>query len=157
MKRRLLDILTALSLLLCVAVTAVAVRGQFVSRGSTFGPQNSRVTWRFSWRDGYLSTWFGRGYVTYYSIPGEQHNLAGLIYARGSSFDGIPIVILAMQQSQVWVLLLVTGAVPAMYLRRRLRERRRRLPGGCPTCGYDLRATPDRCPECGTAAQVVHG
>ncbi|HEX5871386.1 MAG TPA: hypothetical protein VFY65_13255 [Longimicrobium sp.] len=44
------------------------------------------------------------------------------------------------------------AALPAWALvrrRRRLTVRRRREQGLCAGCGYDLRATPGQCPECG--------
>jgi hypothetical protein len=41
----------------------------------------------------------------------------------------------------------VTAFLPAAYLFKLIRGRRR--PGCCRACGYDRRATPERCPECG--------
>ena len=50
-----------------------------------------------------------------------------------------------------WPILLLTGTSAVTVIRRHLVTRRRRRAGQCLYCGYDLRASGERCPECGTA------
>lgn len=49
-----------------------------------------------------------------------------------------------------WPLVLLSGITPLVWLVAFKRKRRRDFAGRCLACGYDLRATPERCPECGT-------
>ena len=53
-----------------------------------------------------------------------------------------------------WTIVLALGVPPflrVVFVVRYLVRKRRMIRGHCcPACGYDLRATPDRCPECGT-------
>jgi len=50
-----------------------------------------------------------------------------------------------------WAVWFATTVLPAMWIvQRRRTSRRPKRVGFCSRCGYDLRATPDRCPECGT-------
>ncbi len=48
------------------------------------------------------------------------------------------------------LVVLATALLPAIHLARRSSRRNRKQSGLCANCGYDLRATPQKCPECGT-------
>jgi hypothetical protein len=49
----------------------------------------------------------------------------------------------------LWPIVVAAGFFPALACWRWLRKRRTRRKGRCPICGYNLRATPGRGPECG--------
>jgi hypothetical protein len=48
----------------------------------------------------------------------------------------------------LWLIAVLTGILPIVGIKRR--SGTQVSDGVCTSCGYDLRATPDRCPECGT-------
>lgn len=55
-----------------------------------------------------------------------------------------------------WLVFLALGTPLSATTGLQLQERRRRkreAAGLCRTCGYDLRATPNRCPECGSISR----
>jgi hypothetical protein len=54
-----------------------------------------------------------------------------------------------------WIFLVVFAPLPMTWLRLHRRQSRRRNLSLCSSCGYDLRATPGRCPECGTVPTGV--
>ena len=51
-----------------------------------------------------------------------------------------------------WSVIVLLLVAPGVWVVRRSRRNRGRRLGLCPSCGYDLRATRERCPECGTTA-----
>lgn len=54
----------------------------------------------------------------------------------------------------LWLPLAIFGVLPTAKFLHWRKLRRRVARGQCPRCGYDLRASPDRCPECGWARTV---
>ncbi len=61
-------------------------------------------------------------------------------------------------QFPMWVFTIVFLIPPTVWLIAFFRRRKRERVGHCAVCGYDLRATPDRCPECGTMVSgAIHG
>ena len=54
-----------------------------------------------------------------------------------------------------WLTAAALAVLPIAWVLRYARRGRRIRIGHCPACGYDLRATPDRCPECGSVVTTA--
>jgi hypothetical protein len=69
--------------------------------------------------------------------------VAGFSYSREHQPDMQILV------TPSWAVALATAGLPILCVRSRSMRRRRSRMGLCAQCGYDLRASPERCPECG--------
>ena len=157
MRRRLLNLLTLLSLLLCVAAAALWVRSYRQYAELQWGKSyETGFGWRlcdhcFAASDGSACYVWSYGPV-FTAHPRDQlhwHTFLGFVLAYGPH-GLVPDSALTANRLTIcvpfWFIAAATAALPAARLTRRLRRHRA---GHCRRCGFDLVATPDRCPECG--------
>lgn len=174
-RRRLHNIAALLSLLLCVATLVAWVASYFAQphwsmRHGRMG-QAGFAVWRgtfwcgtsdpldippeattMKWADTRPMKkvlWCGFGFQS-----GEEVSLVNLAAHGTPGFVSRYDHLLGVMYP-AWAVVLLTGLIPARLVPRwlaALRARHRETRGLCSRCGYDLRASPDRCPECGRDA-----
>ena len=181
-RRRLLNFLTAVSLLLLVAVCVVWVRSYWVE-DQVMWRRVDGARWvvsspgavvvgveRANW-SGWPAEGFGLRYERGTPAPVVEHVVRMLVLnvGPGDTFEqwaregfgwyrwrpasGASMFLRVVVPT--WFLAAASALLPAARLVRRVVRRRAR--GVCARCGYDLRATPERCPECGEIAGTGAG
>jgi hypothetical protein len=119
-------------------------------------PRSSSQRWRRSWLirfehdDPAAAFDLDLGEMMVETIHESGNCVAG--FGGGPSINGWSGFVLMVPH---WALAVLFGIVPLSWGMSRWRARRRKKTGLCPSCGYDLRATPGRCPECGAVPKVA--
>ena len=173
MRLRLFNFMAGVSLLLSVATVALWARSYWHLDDVRLFPNPQRF-WLLRSADGRLhlqQTWasgpFWQGFRTEY-VSGQlgsavysnlpfQWRIAGFGYGQLTVPSGTNLTLTA----HVYLMphafaAMVFAIVPALWLGARLRHRTRRARLAadlCARCGYDLRASSERCPQCGTVAK----
>ena len=162
MTRRLFTALAALSLLLLVATAVLWVRSYWVAESFTWATRDGgrRSVGSHGGRLVLGSQRLTPGSAarivsaTGYQSAAEQwgNTLKPRWSFLGFRYTDVALFFIVVEYLEVpyWAPAVLFAAAPLALLHvRRLRPRRRRRLGLCPACGYDLRESPGRCPECG--------
>jgi hypothetical protein len=171
--RRLFTICSAVSLLLCVAVCVLWVRSCYGVDGLHWVSAVRNNNRGLAFQDAcYASTvsgalFTGRFEHHWVTADGDDGHEPGWDWwgeeaydTRLWQFSPWKVNVLSWDHDPrrvavpLWMPAVVTLLPPTAWIAYATRIRRRRRLGLCPSCGYDLRATPGRCPECGAAEAV---
>jgi hypothetical protein len=164
--RHFFTLLAAVSLLLCVAVCVLWVRSYFTS---DLMHLDGGSRWIYiSTCQGSLmcGTWLKSDHnptiqPRYRTVPpndlawiGPQHRRRAARKFGGIGFwyfDQVSGTTPSLREVIVplWFIAICGAIIPLVHAHHALRSHQRQRVGLCLTCGYDLRASPERCPECG--------
>jgi len=85
--------------------------------------------------------------------PSVAARFAGLTYEH--QHDASKAILVHRITLPMWLPLTLLAIAPAIRGYRLMLRFDRLRTGHCPSCGYDLRATPNLCPECGHATDAA--
>jgi hypothetical protein len=125
---------------------------------TTFHWTDEGPTWQ-RWGEGH-ETWREAEFISELPEAGRMPVSARSYFFFGVNRGSVQVSNTSVPFDEFWIsigaitTLTLAGFIPAVFiLKRAKRLRSRILEGRCLACGYDLRASPGRCPECGAVAE----